>query len=420
MSGGGVDWIGRRVGAYVIEARIGGGAMGTVFRASAPGRATPVALKVLHEAMGSVAALRRRFEREARALARLVHPRIVAIEDFGVDGDLAFLAMELLQGRTLEAELARGPVAPQRALSIACDVLEGLAYAHALQIVHRDLKPANVFLERRPDGDFVKLLDFGLVKFLSIEEVSEEGTLTRKGRIVGTPAYMSPEQITGVSLDVRADLYAVGVILYEMLADRRPFDYERRSELLRAHLCEPVPPLHVVRPSLRVVPELVDVLDRALRKDPADRWPSAASMCEALRALPSPAAWVEGEPAPRHRVRSAARSSVLSAEELREAAALASRGGGGAGAVGAAVAPGSSPGSMLAERPALAPTVVGADDSSAESVPMGTIPSALRAQRVWPHSPGSRRFLSRARGWLWTAALSLWLVAAVLWLLWRG
>ena len=162
---------------------------------------------------------------------------------------------------------------------------EAIGAAHAAGIVHRDLKPANVFLAASPQGTSVKILDFGLAKFLAIDELSSDATLTRKGRIVGTPAYMSPEQITGVSLDVRADVYAAGVVLFEMIADLRPFDYERRSELLRAHLFEKPPEMHAVRPGLTVDPELESIVRKALAKDPAERFANAGAMLRALEAL---------------------------------------------------------------------------------------------------------------------------------------
>jgi len=276
--------LGQTLGAFRIDASIGSGATGVVYRAEPEDGGPMVALKVLHDDIGSITGLERRFRREARVLDKLTHPNVVRILDFGRARDRTFIAMELLEGETLEDALSVAPMDPARVLEIYEPILEALAEAHAHEVVHRDLKPANVFLQT--DGE-VKLLDFGLAKMLSIDEVAaEDGTLTRKGRIVGTPAYMAPEQITGVFIDVRADVYALGVMLYELLADRRPFLYERRWQLLRAHLLEPVPPIREAREGLRICDELVALIERALHKDAAERFENAAGMLEAVRALP--------------------------------------------------------------------------------------------------------------------------------------
>ncbi|MBC7173553.1 MAG: serine/threonine protein kinase, partial [Polyangiaceae bacterium] len=277
----GSDLSGSTLDGYVLEAKIGSGATGVVYRARRGDEDKPVAVKVLNENLGQISSLRRRFEREARALSRLKHPRIVHISDFGITDEATFIAMEVLEGDTLEEILADGPVAPESAVAIVCQTLEGVGFAHEMQIVHRDLKPANIFLQFVGGKPDVKVLDFGLAKFLSVDELSEDATLTRKGRIVGTPAYMAPEQITGGALDVRADVYAAGVLLFELLADRRPFDYPRRSQLLRAHLFEPVPALATVRPGLTVHPALEAIVRKALSKDPAERFADAGAMLAA-------------------------------------------------------------------------------------------------------------------------------------------
>jgi serine/threonine-protein kinase len=287
--------VGTSLGGYLIERRLGSGATGVVYKATPPEGGKPVAVKVLNDNLGHISALKRRFEREARALAKLKHPHIVHISDYGVDNDVTFIAMELLIGETLEDVLQRAPIDPLRGVGVILQSLRGLAYAHEKGIVHRDLKPANIFLRQVAGGiDVVKVLDFGLAKFLEVDELSQDATLTRKGRIVGTPAYMAPEQITGVSLDVRADVYAAGIVLYEMLADQRPFSYERRSQLLRAHLFEPVPRIERMRPGLSVHPELEALILRALEKDPSKRFADANEMLEAVEALPSePATFAE-------------------------------------------------------------------------------------------------------------------------------
>lgn len=310
--------VGTTLAGYHIELKLGTGATGVVFRACRLGDSRCVALKVLHDNLGSISALKRRFEREARVLAKLDHPNIVEITDFGVsDEGHTYIAMELLEGRTLEQALDEAPLAPRRALEIVREVVRGLAFAHERHVVHRDLKPANVFL-CSPGQERVKLLDFGLAKILSHDDVAEDGTLTRRGRIVGTPAYMAPEQITGTGLDVRADIYAVGILLYELLADRRPFLSERRSELLRAHLLQPPPPLEEVRPGLSVDPALEAVIMRCLAKAPEARYAHAGELLDALLAIPDDAArLVRPPPSSAVRSRSGATSEVITSTERR-------------------------------------------------------------------------------------------------------
>jgi serine/threonine-protein kinase len=323
----GSELIGGTLGGYRIEAKIGSGATGVVYRAIAPASASDgeraVALKVLHDNLGSISGLEKRFAREARVLQKLSHPNIVEIIDYGTDDGRTYIAMELLEGITLEDELEDGAIEPARAIAIYSPILEAVAEAHDHDVVHRDLKPANVFM--LADGT-VKVLDFGLAKILSVEEMIEEGTLTRKGRIVGTPAYMAPEQITGVFIDVRADVYALGVMLFELLADRRPFLSERRSELLRAHLLEPVPDITSLRAELVVAPELRALLAKALAKDAALRFLDGREMLEALRALPPGAARVEGPKHAGDRTRTEASSAVISDDERRALTASISGG----------------------------------------------------------------------------------------------
>ena len=312
--------VGTKLDDYLIERCIGSGATGVVYAARVGERV--VAVKVLNEALGQIKSLRRRFEREARALSKLTHEAVVQIEDFGVTDDVVYIVMEYLDGETLEDRLAYGPIESSLALHVTKSILRGVAVAHQMQIVHRDIKPANVFLLGKDESDMapeVKVLDFGLAKFLSIEELSHEGTLTRRGRVVGTPAYMAPEQITGVSLDVRADVYAVGIMLFELLADRRPFDSERRSKLLRAHLFEEVPRLAEVRPGLVVDPALEAVVRKALAKDPADRFPDGAEMLEALEPFDGAAAKLTKSALQRTRSRQKSSSVLMSVEELASA-----------------------------------------------------------------------------------------------------
>lgn len=320
--------IGQTLGEYEVREVIGSGATGVVYAAEGPqGR---VAMKVLNEALGHISSLRRRFQREARALSKVRHPNIVHIEDFGVQDDHVFIVMELLEGITLEDALQHRPATAAMALHIGREVLAGLASAHEEQVVHRDLKPANVFLvgetleswsmrDQQPDEPLpeVKLLDFGLVKFLSVDELSGDATLTRRGRVVGTPAYMAPEQITGASLDVRADVYATGILLYELIADSRPFHYPRRSQLLRAHLLESVPFLDDARDGLAVDDALEAVIRKSLQKDPAQRFENAGAMHDAWSVFSPEAIRFTGDPTKRggERDREGTNSVVISADE---------------------------------------------------------------------------------------------------------
>ncbi len=312
--------IGRSVGDYRLESRIGAGATGVVYRAIHEPTGRAAAVKVLNDHLGRISSLERRFRREARVLNKLQHPYIVHIDEYGVTEEATYIAMELLEGETLDQRMHRSSIEPEKILEYARAILEALAHAHAHEIVHRDLKPANVFLPRSGEPP-VKLLDFGLAKFLAIDELSGDVTLTRKGRVVGTPAYMAPEQITGVSLDPRADVYAFGVLLFEMIADRRPFEYGKRSELLRAHLFEPPPKLEKIRPDLRIDPMLEGIVQRALAKDPDDRFQSADEMLATLRRLPEGALTHGGKPRPTRteRPRGETSSVLMSDAELAEA-----------------------------------------------------------------------------------------------------
>jgi serine/threonine-protein kinase len=279
---------------YRIEAVLGAGGVGVVYRAEHTGLRRPVALKVLRHGFEENPHLRRRFEREARLLSQLSHPNVVALTDYGIADGLPYLVMELLEGRTLEDMLEMdGPPAPRVAIEIVRAVVRGLAFAHDRNVLHRDLKPGNVFLQALPDDPHhVKLLDFGLAKLLVDEENTsgEEPTLTKAGTIVGTPAYMSPEQASGGRVDPRSDVYAAGLMLYELLAGRVPFDEPRRADLLRAHLVDPVPDPEGIRPGLVLTPPVRELLLRCLAKEPSDRYADARALLDALDALPEDAA----------------------------------------------------------------------------------------------------------------------------------
>lgn len=270
-------------GRFRIEALLGEGGLGQVFRGVHLRLNRPVAIKVMHEHHVTKDELRTRFDREAKSLAALAHPNVVGVIDYGVDGELPFLVMELLEGRTLEAAIQEG-LPQDRIVPIFRDVLRAVAYAHGIGLVHRDLKPANVFLQRVPEiGEVVRVLDFGLAKFIDGE--GAHATVTRAGMVIGTPAYMSPEQATASVVDARADVYSLGVVLFEMITGQRPFNAADGAEVLRKHLLQPLPKMAALVPSSALAPMLEPIVLRATEKSKADRYLDAAEMAAALDAI---------------------------------------------------------------------------------------------------------------------------------------
>ncbi len=284
--------IGRILDArYEVLGRLGEGGVGVVYRGRQTHLGRFVAIKVLHQDAAGIPEWRRRFEREAKALSALAHPNVVPVTDFGIDGGVPFLVMELLQGKTLGELIkevpAAGPLPLARTLDIVRQTLRGLAFAHGKGIVHRDLKPANVFLQELPDqADHVRLLDFGMAKFLegsSSRTVPEN--LTRAGVVFGTPAYMSPEQVKAGSVDARSDVYAAGILLFELLAGRRPFAADTYEGYMGAHLTQPVPSLAKVRPKVPAARLFQRFIERAMAKKPAERFEDAGAMLAGLEAV---------------------------------------------------------------------------------------------------------------------------------------
>ena len=270
---------------YQLEAEIGVGGLGSVYRALHTKLQRPVAVKLLHESCGSDVLQRRRFEREAKALAALEHPNIVAILDYGVSENRPYLVMELLEGETLAQRVKRGPIPIKPALSIAQQLLEALSFMHNAGLVHRDVKPSNVFLQRLPNGrERVKVLDFGLAKFTAPSVAGSDPTLTRDGTIVGTPAYMSPEQATGDMVDARGDVYAAGVIIFQMLSGHLPFEGDA-IQLIRSHLVATVPTLDRLRPDSEIDAALDALIQRSMAKRREERFVDAAEMLGALLAI---------------------------------------------------------------------------------------------------------------------------------------
>jgi serine/threonine-protein kinase len=252
-------------GRYLLEASIGEGGMATVYAARHRLVDRPCAVKIMNAALAKNEVIRERFRREAKAAQKLAHPNIIEIFDQGElpDGSL-FLVMELLEGETLAELMFRGRVPVERTLPIAIQISRALARAHDLEVIHRDLKPENVFLaEWQEQPDFVKLLDFGIAR--SMQDVR----LTGAGEVFGTPQYMAPERITSIDAGPAADLYAFGVMLFEMLAGELPFDAPDIASFFLKHLKEPPPSLRSREAS---VPEELDrlVVD-LMAKDPKDR-----------------------------------------------------------------------------------------------------------------------------------------------------
>ena len=280
--------IGRTLdGRYQVLGRLGEGGVGVVYRGRQTHLGRFVAIKVLHQDAAGITEWRRRFEREAKALSALAHPNVVPVTDFGIDGGVPFLVMELLQGKTLGDLIKEGPLPLGRMLDIVRQTLRGLAFAHGKGIVHRDLKPANVFLQELPDqADHVRLLDFGMAKFLegsSSRTVPEN--LTRAGVVFGTPAYMSPEQVKAGSVDARSDVYAAGILLFELLAGRRPFGADTYEGYMGAHLTQSVPSLAKSRPKIPAARLFQPLIERAMAKKPAERFEDAGAMLAGLEAV---------------------------------------------------------------------------------------------------------------------------------------
>ena len=269
-------------GRYQLEAEIGAGGLGSVYRATQTKLARQVAVKVLHESMFASDVQRARFEREARSLAALEHPNIVSILDYGVADGQPYIVTELLEGETLAQRLQAGSLPLEQGFRFADELLDALAFMHEAGVVHRDLKASNVFLQRVHGGERVKLLDFGLAKTTALAPGARgDATLTRDGSVVGTPAYMSPEQATGDVVDARSDVYSVGVLLYQMLTGRLPFEGDAIDQV-RSHLVEPVPALDRTSPSRRLDAALEGVIRRAMAKRREDRFEHAREMLGAL------------------------------------------------------------------------------------------------------------------------------------------
>ena len=314
MSGDRID------GRYELEELVGTGGMSRVYRARDRQLERLVALKVLHERLGADDEHVSRFRHEARAVAQLSHPNVVTVIDRGEDGGRQFIVFEYVDGESLKQLCERtGPLPVRRALEIAVAVADGLAYAHEHGVVHRDVKPQNVLVSR--DGE-VKVTDFGIAR----SQDAESG-LTMTGTVLGTSSYLSPEQASGLHVTPAADVYSLGVVLYELLAGEVPFPGGNQVVVALKHVNEPPPSLLERRPD--VPRRLASAVARALQKDPEQRFASMDDFAAELRAclaeLESPEAeltMVAAPPPPLRRMRAPTRVARTGRRRMPLVAAL--------------------------------------------------------------------------------------------------
>jgi serine/threonine-protein kinase len=267
------ELIGKELGPYQIVSRLDEGGMAGVYKAVQPDANLNVALKVLQRT-GQQDTFVQRFMQEAKIVARLDHPHIVPVYGFGETGDYLYIALRLIDGGTLGERFHGQPFALSELKQIVTQIGRALDYAHAKGVVHRDIKPKNILLDRH---DNALLTDFGVAK-----DLEDDPRLTRLGHTVGTPTYMSPEQIKGKTLDGRTDIYSLGVVLYQLATGYLPFQGKTMEEICAQHLNEPVPSPHDKNPDLPAT--LEKVIFTMLAKKPADRYTTAGQMVQALEA----------------------------------------------------------------------------------------------------------------------------------------
>ncbi|MGB9699836.1 MAG: serine/threonine-protein kinase [Thermodesulfobacteriota bacterium] len=266
--------MGMKYGRYEIIKELGRGAMGLVYQAHDPEIDRLLALKVLREDRLTSAAFVQRFLKEARAIGRLSHPRIVTVYDVGQDHGTIYIAMELLQGEPLNALLEKRKFSPEEITNLGIQVAETLDYAHQKGIVHRDIKPSNILVQ--PDGQ-IKITDFGIAHI----EDPEASVQTQAGEILGTPAYMSPEQVMGQQADGRSDLFSLGIILYELSTGKRPFGGSNLASIFKSITQDQPPSPAELNPA--IPKSLSQVIMRCLEKNPASRYPTGKDLADALR-----------------------------------------------------------------------------------------------------------------------------------------
>ena len=303
---------------YRIDALVGEGGMGKVYAAEHVLMRKRLAVKVLRRELTSVPEVVARFEREAMAAGNIEHPNVAAATDFGKLADGAvFLVLEFVSGHSLRDEIARGAFTVDRSLHITRQIASALAAAHSQGIVHRDLKPENVMLvDKGGDPDFVKVLDFGIAKVPLGDVGAPKGgnPITKAGMVFGTPEYMAPEQALGQNVDGRADLYALGVILYEMLAGVRPFSSQSSVGILGQQLSNPVPSFAERAPGSAVPPATELIVQKLLARESAERYQTAA---ELARAIDEQLAPIPGHGVYRFTLSDGSRSSLADAETSR-------------------------------------------------------------------------------------------------------
>lgn len=267
--------IGQEIGQYVVMSKIGQGGMASVYKAFQSSLARYVAIKVLPKELAKDASFVKRFQGEAKAVAALEHPHILPVYDSGSYHDQLYMVMRFVDGGTLDDLLAENNLSYTRIAQIIGDIASALDYAHSLGIVHRDVKPSNVLIDQH---GVVLLTDFGLAK---VVKDSDQSRITKVGTVVGTATYMAPEQAADEPLDARSDIYSLGVVLFEMLTGRPPFDAETMVAIALKHINEPTPSLQAIDPNIPAV--LEQVVFKAMEKWPEDRYQTAAEFGNALQ-----------------------------------------------------------------------------------------------------------------------------------------
>lgn len=278
------DLVGERLfGDYLLTKKLGEGGMGAVYLAENKAIDQKIAVKVLHPSSAGSDEILQRFNREANTIARLTHPNTIRVFIFGKTPEsMIYMAMEYVSGISLREEMyQRGPFDEQRAIAIMRQVLHALAEAHEMGIIHRDLKPDNIMLTHfRGVDDYVKVLDFGIAKMTG-PDGDNQRKLTQAGVVYGTPEYLSPEQARGRDIDHRVDLYAMGIILYEMITGVVPFTGDTALKILSGHVYQP-PPDPMTISDVRVAKPMRDIIMRAIQKKPEDRFQNGMEFLEAL------------------------------------------------------------------------------------------------------------------------------------------
>ena len=373
-------------GRYRVDAVLGTGGMGRVYRAEHLNIGRAVAIKVLHADLTRNREASQRFQREAIASGRLDHPNIVGVSDFGVlDTGACYLVMEVLEGESLGERLVRDKRLPWgTALDILRGVLHGLRHAHERGVVHRDIKPDNVYLAHKDGESLVKILDFGIAKLYAGSE--DDPASTRAGLTVGTPAYLSPEQAVGSTISPASDLYSATVVLYEMLAGRAPFEEKDPLMMLGAHVSRPPPRFADIAPGLDIPPPLEDIVQRGLRKLPAERIGNATDYLALLDAFSPPlpsSPWTTASPGASNGA--AKNRAVLSAVQAASSAMAAQR---------AASVPRGS-GAMAVSGASRAQAASGAAE---HTVPLPVTPAAAMVSAPEPRAPSDRPGTVSVRG----------------------